>query len=94
MPQTLLSSEDRRIFVNSATPAAARGERWMTFFNPAEIDSCLREIGFDQVVDFSPDEANARYFSGRSDGLRLAGLEHLARAQVGDRSQPAQGGRT
>jgi methyltransferase (TIGR00027 family) len=93
MPQTLLSSEDRRIFANCATPAAARGEPWITFFDPAEIDSLLREIGFDQVVDFSPDEANARYFSGRSDGLRLPGLEHLVRAQVGDRSQPAQEGR-
>jgi methyltransferase (TIGR00027 family) len=93
MPQTLLSSEDRRIFVNSATPAAARGERWMTFFNPAEIDSCLHEIGFDKVVDFSPDEANARYFRGRSDGLRLPGLEHIVRAQVVDRPQSAQGGR-
>ena len=36
MPQTLVSSEDRRIFVNFAIPAAARGERWMTFFNPAD----------------------------------------------------------
>jgi len=93
VPQTLLPSEDRRLFANCATTAAARGERWMTFFSPAEIDSCLHEIGFDQVVDFSPDEANARYFSGRSDGLRLPGLEHIVRAQVADKPQSAQGGR-
>jgi methyltransferase (TIGR00027 family) len=93
LPQTLLSDEDRRIFAGNAAGAASRGEPWTTFFEPAEIDSRLREIGFDQVVDFSPDEANARYLSGRSDGLRLPGLEHIVRAQVVDKPQPAQGGR-
>jgi methyltransferase (TIGR00027 family) len=90
LPQTLLSAEDRRIFANIAAVTASRGEPWITFINPAELNSRLREIGFGQVVNFSPDEANARYFSGRSDGLRLPGLEHLVWAQVGDKSQAAQ----
>jgi O-methyltransferase involved in polyketide biosynthesis len=66
-----------------AAMAAARGEPWLTFFEPAELTSRLNELGFTRVTHFTPDEANASYFVGRNDGLRAPDGEHVALAQLG-----------
>jgi hypothetical protein len=39
-------------------------------------------MGFSKVIYFSTDEANARYFRGRRDGLRASKLEQMMRAIV------------
>jgi hypothetical protein len=40
------------------------------YSNPAKLAEQVRKIGFAEVSDFGPDEANARYFKDRTDGLR------------------------
>jgi hypothetical protein len=42
------------------------------------------------VWDFGPEAANARYFAGRTDGLRVAPLTHLMKARV-DTSSALEG---
>ncbi|MGE3621634.1 MAG: SAM-dependent methyltransferase, partial [Acidimicrobiia bacterium] len=63
----------------------ASGEVNDTAYEPEEISALLAEHGFEVVADLAPDEATARYFAGRPDGLAVKGmtrLVHARRAQV------------
>lgn len=62
--------------VRPGIEAAARGARangtpWISFFTPAEMMALASEAGFGRVEHVSADALTARYFAGRSDGLRL-----------------------
>lgn len=83
VPQALWVGNDYRMFPIATASAAASGEPWISFFEPAELTTRLRELGFAQVTHFSPDDANRLYFAGRSDGLHATSGEHMIRAQVG-----------
>ena len=65
--------------------SAARGEPWLSLFEPASLAARLRAVGFIAVEDFGPEAANARYFRGRTDGLqlRVPSPAHLMKARVG-----------
>ncbi len=70
-------------YVVSASPlaqrAAALGEPWKTYFDPPALMSDLTRMGFGQVEDFGPEEANRRYFANRADGLHIGGTgRHMA----------------
>ena len=52
-----------------AALAAAAGEPWHTYFEPAELDRKLHDLGFVNVEFLTPDLSAARYFAGREDGL-------------------------
>lgn len=64
--------------------SAARGEPWLSLFGPARLAPRVKKLGFTEVEDFRPEAANARYFSGRADGLRLRvpGSAHMIKARV------------
>jgi len=79
---SLLAGDDQRIFAMSAAAAATRSEPWISFFEPAELASHLKELGFTSAEHFSPADANVRYFAGRGDGLRAPGHEHVMLARV------------
>jgi methyltransferase (TIGR00027 family) len=49
--------------------AAAAGEPWITRFTPLGMETKLRETGFSRVAFLEPEEAAARYYQDRSDGL-------------------------
>jgi methyltransferase (TIGR00027 family) len=53
------------------------GEPWITFFVPDALEADLRSFGFHHVRDLGPDELNARYFSGRTDHLRVSPVGHV-----------------
>jgi methyltransferase (TIGR00027 family) len=55
----------------AARGARANGTPWLSFFTPDEMLTLAREAGFTQVAHVSADALSARYFAGRSDGLRL-----------------------
>lgn len=54
----------------AAKGAAARGTPFISFFRPEEILDLAREAGFKDVRHVTAAEIAARYFAGRSDGLR------------------------
>jgi methyltransferase (TIGR00027 family) len=56
------------------------GERFLNFYDRREIASLALAAGFRDAVHHPVDELNARYFSGRSDGLRLRTIERLLTA--------------
>ncbi len=62
---------------------ALLGEPWKCFFAPDDIGRELARLGFTGIEDLDGAAMNARYFAGRSDGLRTGGLIHLLSARVG-----------
>jgi methyltransferase (TIGR00027 family) len=87
LPESLLDEENRQMLATFKAMTAARGEPWLSLFEPARLAARLKELGFAQVWDFGPEEANARYFAGRTDGLGLrVTTTHLMKARVGSLS--------
>jgi methyltransferase (TIGR00027 family) len=83
VPPDRLTPRQRAGFDVVAGRVAAAGEPWRTFFEPPDLESRLRAVGFSQVESVDADALNARYFADRSDALRiegLGGLAHLAHA--------------
>jgi methyltransferase (TIGR00027 family) len=56
-----------------ARRVAAAGEPFRLYFDPDDLHARLADAGFGSILDLGRDEINARYFSGRTDGLRVAG---------------------
>ncbi len=65
----------------AAARVARLGEPWITFFEPSELIEHLRKAGFSETEFLGPQDANRRYFAGRTDGFR-AGRSHLMAALV------------
>ncbi len=65
---------ERLVFCAMAWRVAAVGEPWRTTFDPRELVTRIRELGYARVDDLAPRELNARYFSDRADGLRVGTL--------------------
>jgi methyltransferase (TIGR00027 family) len=80
----LLDDQGRKMAASAKAAVAARGEPVGAQFYPDDISARVRQLGFSQVSDFGPDEANARYFSNRVDGLelRIPGVVHMLKARV------------
>jgi methyltransferase (TIGR00027 family) len=77
-----LSWQERALAAIAAASARAQGEPWLSRYSPERLANKLTSIGFSRVLYFSRDEANARYFRGRRDGLRAWKLEQMMRAIV------------
>jgi methyltransferase (TIGR00027 family) len=52
-----------------AARAAQHGEPWQTRFDPESLTHVLHQAGFSTVTLLTPEDVNARYLRGRSDGL-------------------------
>jgi hypothetical protein len=57
-------------------------EPWVTFLSSAALVAKLRSLGFHDVRDMSAQDLNARYFSGRSDRLRVGEVGRVMIASV------------
>lgn len=60
---------------------AAMGEPWQSLFDPKELINTLRNIGFGEVIDFTPAEINSRFFSNRNDDLHVRDGVHIMSAR-------------
>jgi methyltransferase (TIGR00027 family) len=82
---SLLDAESQYMVAVLKAGAASRGEPWLSFFDPASLMARLRELGFTEVWDLGSEDANTRYFTDRTDGLRLPvpSAGNLMRARVG-----------
>jgi methyltransferase (TIGR00027 family) len=77
LPMELLAAEDRQGLEISQRGAEAAGTPFRSFFAPDEIVAAAREAGFADARHVSSADQNVRYFTGRSDGLRLPTGEDL-----------------
>jgi methyltransferase (TIGR00027 family) len=87
VPRKMLDGESQKYFDVLMAAGADRGEPFRSFFEPAILAEKVRKLRFVEVAHFGPEEARARYFAGRTDGLRPSPLNHYMRAQVGSRSE-------
>ena len=86
VPKELLDEANQKILAVMVAAGADRGEPQYSFFEPAKLAQEVTKLGFVEVSDFGPNEAEARYFAGRTDGLRPSALNHYMRARVAPRS--------
>jgi methyltransferase (TIGR00027 family) len=77
LPDAGLPPEETAAAGLVAKDAAATGEPWLTRIHPQELAARLSRLGFREVVHLTPEEANARYFAGRQDGLRAPHVAQL-----------------
>jgi methyltransferase (TIGR00027 family) len=83
VPRESLSWTRRFVFDAMARRVGRAGEPFRTFFLPEELNAEMVRIGFRAIENIGGAEINARYFSGRTDGLRVPGiLGRYASAQV------------
>ena len=61
---------------------AGSGEPWRGFFKPDALAREMGEMGFGHIRDIAPDEINAHYFAGRTDGLRVGSVSHVMCGRV------------
>jgi methyltransferase (TIGR00027 family) len=58
------------------------GVAFLTHYTTAEITTLLRDAGFSKIEHLTQDQANQRYFDGRTDGLVAPAIQRLASAIV------------
>ena len=71
--RSLLRFLGRIAFDALAARVAAAGEPFRGFFEPQRLGEALRGMSYRHVEDLDTEKINARYFSGRTDGLRVGG---------------------
>jgi methyltransferase (TIGR00027 family) len=80
--ETLMTEDDRQVYSMTAAGAAARNEPFLCLVDPAELTRQLREMGYRHIEDLDWQDANATYMANRSDGLRVASMEHMMLART------------
>lgn len=86
LPESLLDEEARWALAISKKLAAARGEplkSGLSGFEPSVLAAQVKELGFTQVWNVGSEEANARYFAGRTDGLCAPPISNIMKVRVG-----------
>jgi methyltransferase (TIGR00027 family) len=82
VPEALLDAEGQRVLAAFKARGAARGEPWLSLFEPTHLTTHVKELGFAEAIDFSSEAANALYFADRTDGLQVPSTTHIMRARV------------
>ena len=82
LPSELLDEQDRQGLAIAENGARAAGTPFLSFFSPDEMLALARAAGFAGARHVPAAELNARYFVGRSDGLRMSTGEDLLVATV------------
>jgi methyltransferase (TIGR00027 family) len=71
----------RRVHVMEvAAQAAARGEPWLSLFDPAELSKMLRDKGFGVVEDLGMAEIADRFYGALKQGIVILPGAHIVRA--------------
>ena len=82
LPIELVEAGEHGAIKGAARGAAASGTPFISLFVPDEIVALARGAGFSDVEHVSAADLEARYFAGRSDGLRPSSAEALIVATV------------
>jgi len=72
--------ERRANLMATADRAAARGEPWLSFFNPGDLSALLRDKGFTDIEDLGFADLVSRYSPGLAKGLHRGPGGHVVRA--------------
>ena len=87
LPRAALDEQGKKALDALMKRVAAAGEPFRGFFTREELEPGLKKMGYEEIEDLSPEQIDARYFAGRTDGLSVSGgLAHLLCA-VGKRGK-------
>lgn len=75
--------ERRANLMATAERAAARGEPWLSFFDPADLSALLRDKGFADIEDVGFAELVGRFSPSLAEGFRSGPGGHVIRAERG-----------
>lgn len=81
---TLLSPAERRGREAVVARATAKGEPWLSTFEPGPLAARLAAMGFAVLEDLGGPELTTRYLAGRRDGLVKSGVTHIIRARLAE----------
>jgi methyltransferase (TIGR00027 family) len=73
VPRETLNFLQKMAFDRLTARVEKAGEPFRLFFAPLELAALLRSMGFRAIEDLGSDQINARFFVGRSDGLKVGG---------------------
>lgn len=73
--------ERRASVMEAATRAAARGEPWLSFFDPIELLQMLQAAAFNVIEDLGLPEIAERYYGALKRDVMLGPGPHIVRAQ-------------
>jgi methyltransferase (TIGR00027 family) len=65
----LLAPTERAFSEAAAANSSVRGEPWLTYFDPSELEGQLADLGFTQTERLTPELAAARYYSAQPAGV-------------------------
>lgn len=82
LPTDLLEPEERPGREMTLKAAQAMGTPFVSLFSPREITAMALDAGFRDVRHISAPDMAARYFAGRTDGLRPSSAEEMLLATV------------
>ena len=82
VPDELVASDEVEATTMTKEATAARGCPWIGAYTPDEAQALAREAGFSDIHHQSTEATTQRYFSGRSDGLKVPSVEHLLVART------------
>ena len=74
-------AERRENVMATAAKAAARGEPWLSLFDPVELSEMLRKRGFGIVEDLGLAELTDRFYGALKQGIVIGPGAHVLRAQ-------------
>jgi O-methyltransferase involved in polyketide biosynthesis len=74
--------EERRASIMAvAESAAARGEPWLSLFDPAEVADMLREAGFAVIEDLGMAALGERFYGTLKKHIRIGPGAHVVRTR-------------
>jgi methyltransferase (TIGR00027 family) len=82
VPDSSLPESERKVVEFAADGSAARGEPWLSRFEPAEMRAQLAQLGYRSCDHLTTADAQARYFAGRTDGLHAPAMAQLLLAST------------
>ncbi|HEY6648711.1 MAG TPA: class I SAM-dependent methyltransferase [Mycobacterium sp.] len=82
LPLDLVDVSERQMQESVEAAAAGSGTPFISHYAPGEMTDMCRAAGFSAVQHVSPEDLTARYFAGRTDGLRPPSAEQLIVATV------------
>jgi methyltransferase (TIGR00027 family) len=78
----LLSSLERAFSDAASASSAARGEPWLSYFDPNELELRLASLGFTRIQRLTPQLAASRYYVGQPSHVRPLEAWQLVSASV------------
>ena len=81
LPTEAQPSDEREMSRISAEASAARGEPWVSYFEPEQLDGRLASLGFSRVEWLTPEAAGA-YYEGQPAEVRPLSAWRLVAATV------------